>query len=73
MKLVAVVGIKNMYNYTNELPIKNMLKKEYKTKHHIYREFRKCVKKGRYGLAMTDDGKKLFMFDTQLIEKTDEN
>ena len=73
MELIAVIGIENMRNYTKQLPIKNILNRKYKTKHHVYKKFRECVEKGRYGLAMKNNQNKVFIFDTQLIEKTEEN
>ena len=73
MELIAVIGIENMRNYTKQLPIKNILNRKYKTKHHVYKKFRECVGKGRYGLAMKNNENKVFIFDTQLIEKIEEN
>ena len=75
MKLIGVVSIPHSKDLTKKLPIQNILHKHYETKFAVYEEFRKLVKKGRYGLAMTEsknmgeDGHRLNIYDSQLIEK----
>ena len=72
MRLVAVFGIDDAKNYTDILPVESILKKRYEGKHDLYIDFRKKVKKGRYGLAITEGegtDKPLFIIDTQVIEK----
>ena len=73
MKLIAVASLEGDYNYTNKLPIKKILKRDYVTKFDLYKDFRRYVKKGRYALYISKDktGKHpLFAFDTQLLDKS---
>ena len=75
MKLISVFSIPKSKNVTKSLPIQNILNKQHKTKYDILLNFRKYVKKGRYGLLVTEsvnmgkDGKPAFLYDTQLLEK----
>ena len=72
MKLIAVVGIPEPYNYTDKLPIQDVLKGEYSSKFELYNEFRRAVPGGRYGLAMSIDATgnhPLFIEDTQLLAR----
>lgn len=75
MKLIGVVSIPDSEDLTKKLPIQKILHKHYETKFVVYNEFRKLVKKGRYGLAMTEsknmgkDGHRLNIYDSRLIEK----
>ena len=75
MKLIAVVTIPESKNMTNSLPIKDLLRKDFKSVSRVYLEFRKVVKTGRYGLAMTksknkgEDGHPLVIHDTRLLAR----
>jgi len=72
MKLIAVVGIPEPHNYTDKLPIQDVLKGEYISKFELYNEFRRAVPVGRYGLAMSVDATgnhPLFIEDTQLLAR----
>tara|TARA_R100000808_G_scaffold12368_2_gene30827 strand:- start:431 stop:667 length:237 start_codon:yes stop_codon:yes gene_type:complete len=75
MRLIGVVSIPGNEDLTKKLPIQKILHKDYETKHKLYQSFRNLVKKGRYGLAITEsknmgvDGLPLSIYDTQLIEK----
>jgi len=75
MKLIGVVSIPESKDMTNKLPIKDLLYKDFKSISKVYREFRKAVKTGRYGLAMTKsknkglDGHPLVIHDTRLLAR----
>jgi len=72
MKLIAVVGIPEPHDYTNKLPIQDVLGGEYSSKFELYNDFRKAVPEGRYGLAMSKDATGnhlLFIEDTQLLAR----
>ena len=75
MKLIGVFSIPKSKNVTKSLNIEKILNKQHKTKYDILLDFRKYVKKGRYGLVVTNsinmgkDGKPTYIYDTQLLEK----
>ena len=75
MKLIAVFSIPESKSVTEQLPVKDLLNKDFKSISKVYREFRKLVKTGRYGLAMTKsnnngkDGYPLGVFDTRLLAR----
>jgi len=75
MKLIAVFSIPESKSVTKELPVEDLLNKDFKSISKIYIEFRKVVKTGRYGLAMTKsknkgkDGHPLGIYDTRLLAR----
>ena len=75
MKLMAVFSIPESKSVTDQLPIKDLLRKDFKSVSRVYIEFRKVVKTGRYGLAMTksknkgEDGHPLVIHDTRLLAR----
>ena len=79
MRLIGVIRIHDNTDLTKELPIQNILNKDYTSVFEVYINFRNIVKKGRYVLGMTKsknmgkDGHHMTLYDTQLLEKNFNN